>query len=268
MTGAGHAARPLLEVDGLVVRYGPIAAVQGVSFHVDEGEVVALIGANGAGKSSTLRAIVRLVPAAEGEVRLEGRSLRATPTHQLPRRGLVLVPEGRRVFGELSVLDNLMLGAYSRSRAEIAASLRQVYALFPVLQERGSQRAGTLSGGEQQMLALGRALMARPRVLLLDEPSLGLAPAVVRQVFMLLRRLREAGVTLLLVEQNARMALELADRAYILQSGRIVMSGRADELARSDEVRRRYLGVAEQPLPRPGGWLPRQERSLESYGGA
>ncbi len=241
-------AQPLLDVEDLVVRYGPIVAAQGVSFHVDEGEIVTLIGTNGAGKSSVLRAIARLVPVAEGDVRLAGESLLHLPAHALPRRRLTLVPEGRRVFGELTVLDNLYLGAYSRRRAEVADQLERVYALFPVLRERLRQAAGTLSGGEQQMLALGRALMAHPRVLLLDEPSLGLAPAVVRQVFDLLRQLHAGGVTMLLVEQNARLALDVADRAYVLQTGRIVLGGRAADLAQSEDVRRRYLGVAEQPL--------------------
>jgi branched-chain amino acid transport system ATP-binding protein len=238
-------ARPLLEVEGLTVQYGAIRAVGDVSFRVGEGELVALIGSNGAGKSSTLRAIAGLIPAAGGEVRLAGESLRQVPAHELPRRGLVLVPEGRRVFGEMSVLDNLYLGAYTRSSAEIAEGLERVHALFPILGERSRQAAGTLSGGEQQMLAIGRGLMARPKVLLLDEPSLGLAPAIVRELFDLLRRLHRDGVTILLVEQNARMALEVADRAYVLQTGRIVTSGPAAELANSDEVRRRYLGVAE-----------------------
>ncbi len=239
---------PLLEVEHLDVRYGPIVAVEDASFHVQEGEIVALIGANGAGKSSILRAIARLVPAAAGQVRLSGESLLRLPAHELPRRHLVLVPEGRRVFGEMTVLDNLYLGAYGQSRSGVAAQLERVYTLFPVLRERRSQIAGTLSGGEQQMLALGRALMAQPRVLLLDEPSLGLAPSIVRQVFELLRQMHAAGVTMLLVEQNARMALAVADRAYVLQTGRIVGEGRAADLARADDVRKRYLGVAEPSL--------------------
>ena len=240
--------QPLLAVESLVVRYGPIVAAQDVSFYVGEGEIVTLIGANGAGKSSILRAIARQVPAASGDVRLDGKSLLRLAAHELPRRGLVLSPEGRRVFGEMSVLDNLYLGAYSRKRSEIAEQLDYVHTLFPVLGERRNQAAGTLSGGEQQMLALGRALMARPRLLLLDEPSLGLAPALVNQVFELLRQMHAAGVTMLLVEQNARMALEVAGRAYVLQTGRIVLEGPSAELAQSSEVRKRYLGVAEQPL--------------------
>ncbi len=249
---------PLLAVTDLTVTYGGIRAVDRISFSLQEGELVALIGANGAGKSSTLRAIAGIVPIAEGDVRLAGESLRTVPAHEIPRRGLVLVPEGRRVFGELSVLDNLYLGGYTRSPEERAAGLERVFALFPRLKERVNQAAGTLSGGEQQMLAIGRALMANPRVLLLDEPSLGLAPVVVEQVFDLLRRLHAEGVSMLLVEQNARMALAVADRAYVLQTGRIVMSGAAAELAASDEVRARYLGAGrlstvprDAPAPEP-----------------
>jgi branched-chain amino acid transport system ATP-binding protein len=240
--------QPLLVVEDLVVRYGPITAVQGVSFHVSPGEIITLIGANGAGKSSILRAIARQVPTAAGDVRLDGLSLLPLPAYGLARRGLALVPEGRRVFGEMTVLDNLYLGAYSQPRGGVAEGLERVFGLFPVLRERRRQAAGTLSGGEQQMLALGRALMAQPRLLLLDEPSLGLAPAAVRQVFALLRQLHASGVTMLLVEQNARMALALADRAYVLQTGLIVDCGPAADLARNDDVRKRYMGVAEQPL--------------------
>jgi branched-chain amino acid transport system ATP-binding protein len=248
-------ATPLLAVEGLTVTYGAVRAVTGVSFQVYEGELVTLIGANGAGKSSTLRAIAGLVPAAGGRIMLDGQPILAVPAHDLPRRGLVLVPEGRRVFGELSVLENLDLGAYTRPRSELHADLDRVYDLFPILKERAGQAAGTLSGGEQQMLAIGRALMARPRMLLLDEPSLGLAPAIVRHLFALLRQLHDAGVTILLVEQNARLALATADRAYVLQTGRVVAEGPAAELAASPEVRRRYLGVetvaaAAAPAPR------------------
>ncbi|GBD15845.1 High-affinity branched-chain amino acid transport ATP-binding protein LivF [bacterium HR26] len=243
---------PVLAVTDLTVQYGGIRAVDGVSFHVAEGELVALIGANGAGKSSTLRAIAGLAPVAGGDIVLDGVSIRGVPTHELPRRGLALVPEGRRVFADLSVLDNLYLGAYSRPRHEIVESLRQVYELFPILRERSDQAAGTLSGGEQQMLAIGRALMSRPRILLLDEPSLGLAPVIVRQVLALLRQLRERGVTILLVEQNARLALEVADRGYVMHTGRIVMSGPARELAANPEVRERYFGTARARSASPG----------------
>ena len=242
----------VLAVTNLTVQYGGIRAVDGVSFHVAPGELVALIGANGAGKSSTLRAIAGLAPVVGGDILLDGVSLRGVPTHELARRGLALVPEGRRVCTELSVLDNLYLGAYSRPRHEIAESLRDVYELFPLLRERSDQAAGTLSGGEQQMLAIGRALMSRPRILLLDEPSLGLAPVIVRQVLALLRQLRERGVTILLVEQNARLALEVADRGYVMHTGRIVMSGPARELAVNPEVRERYFDTARARSASPG----------------
>lgn len=241
----------VLAVIDLTVQYGGIRAVDAVSFHVAQGELVALIGANGAGKSSTLRAIAGLAPVVGGDIVLDGVSIRGVPPHELPRRGLSLVPEGRRVFADLSVLDNLYLGAYSRPRHEIVESLREVYELFPILRERSDQAAGTLSGGEQQMLALGRALMSSPRILLLDEPSLGLAPVIVRQVFTLLRGLRERGMTILLVEQNAHLALEVADRGYVMHTGRIVMSGPARELATNPEVHERYFGTARARSARP-----------------
>jgi branched-chain amino acid transport system ATP-binding protein len=231
-------------VQNLHVAYGPVRAVSGISFEVEPGELVALIGPNGAGKSSTLRAIARLVAVAAGEILLFGTSIRALAAHVLPRRGLVLVPEGRRVFGELSVLDNLRLGAHTRSGREMAEELDRAFDLFPILRERRQQAAGTLSGGEQQMLAVARAMMSRPKVLLLDEPSLGLAPAVVKQVFELLKTLHASGVSILLVEQNARMALEVADRGYVLQTGSIVAGGSARTLLADDTVRTHYLGVA------------------------
>jgi len=238
----------VLSVQDLEVTYGPVRAVNGVSFEVQPGELVALIGPNGAGKSSTLRAIARLVPSAGGDVRLFGESVRHAPAHVLPRRGLVLVPEGRRVFGELSVLDNLRLGAHTRPQREVAEQLERSFALFPILRERTHQAAGTLSGGEQQMLAIARAMMSKPSVLMLDEPSLGLAPVIVKQMFNLLRDLHAGGVSMLLVEQNARMALEVADRAYVLQTGRIVASGSAAALAADAAVQQHYLGVATAPL--------------------
>jgi branched-chain amino acid transport system ATP-binding protein len=236
--------QPVLAVDNLHVAYGPVRAVNGLSFEVRPGELVALIGPNGAGKSSTLRAVARLVPIAEGEVRLFGNSIRTAPAHSLPRRGLVLVPEGRHVFGELSVLDNLRLGAHTRGQREARQQLERSFDLFPILRERLRQAAGTLSGGEQQMLAIARAMMSNPRVLLLDEPSLGLAPVVVKQVFDLLRQLHASGVSILLVEQNARMALEVADRAYVLQTGHLVASGPGPVLAADEAIRHHYLGVA------------------------
>jgi branched-chain amino acid transport system ATP-binding protein len=240
---ANGAAQPVLEVEELQVAYGPVRAVNGISFHVRPGELVALIGPNGAGKSSTLRAIARLVPSAGGDIRLYGTSISQAAAHTLPGRGLVLVPEGRRVFGELSVVDNLRLGAHTRGRRDAAEQLDRSFALFPILRERARQAAGTLSGGEQQMLAIARAMMSSPRILLLDEPSLGLAPVVVRQVFDLLRELHARGVSILLVEQNARMALEVADRAYVLQTGRLVASGPGAVLAADEAIRHHYLGV-------------------------
>ena len=234
----------VLAVEELEVAYGPVRAVNGISFEVRSGELVALIGPNGAGKSSTLRAIARLVPITGGDVCLFGSSIRDAAAHTLPRRGLVLVPEGRRVFGELSVLDNLRLGAHTRGRRETAEQLDRAFSLFPILRERSRQPAGTLSGGEQQMLAIARAMMSQPRILLLDEPSLGLAPVVVKQVFELLKELHAGGVSILLVEQNARMALEVADRAYVLQAGRLVASGPAAQLAADETIRHHYLGVA------------------------
>lgn len=238
---------PALSVERLDVSYGPVRAVDGISFDVHASELVALIGPNGAGKSSALRAITRLVPIAGGDVRLFGSSIRQVPAHALPRRGLVLVPEGRHVFGELSVLDNLRLGAHTRGGRDMAEGLERAFGLFPILHERRRQAAGTLSGGEQQMLAIARAMMSQPKVLLLDEPSLGLAPVVVKQVFDLLRRLHASGVSMLLVEQNARMALAVADRAYVLQTGHIVASGPAAVLAADDAIRRHYLDVATAP---------------------
>ena len=237
-------ATPVLAVEDLDVAYGPVQAVTGLSFEVQPCELVALIGPNGAGKSSTLRAIARLVPIAGGDVRLLGTSIRQAAAHTLPRQGLVLVPEGRRVFGELSVLDNLRLGAHTRGARETAEQLERSFELFPILRERVRQAAGTLSGGEQQMLAIARAMMSQPRVLLLDEPSLGLAPVMVKQVFELLRSLHASGVSILLVEQNARMALQVADRAYVLQTGRLVASGPAAVLAADEAIRQHYLGVA------------------------
>ncbi len=239
----------ILSVRDMDVSYGHVRAVDGLSFEIQRGEVVALIGPNGAGKSSTLRAIAGLVPIAAGDVWLFEQSIRHTPAHQLPRKGLVLVPEGRHVFGEMSVLDNLRLGAHTRSSRETAEQLERSFALFPILRERARQAAGTLSGGEQQMLAIARAMMSRPEMLMLDEPSLGLAPVIVKQMFELLRELHASGMTILLVEQNARMALEVADRAYVLQTGHVVASGHAAALAADPEIQRHYLGVATASRP-------------------
>jgi branched-chain amino acid transport system ATP-binding protein len=232
----------LLEVRGLQVSYGGIRAVKGIDVDVGEGELVCLIGANGAGKSSTLRAICGLHPARSGSVRYAGEEAGAKPVHELPRRGLVMVPEGRGIFAQLTVEENLLMGAYTRGDAEIARDLDQQYETFPRLKERRVQTAGTLSGGEQQMLAMGRALMSRPRLLLLDEPSMGLAPKLVARIFEIVRAIAARGVTILLVEQNARLALEVAHRGYVMESGSIALSGEAKALLRDPRVREAYLG--------------------------
>ncbi|HOA23950.1 MAG TPA: ABC transporter ATP-binding protein [Aggregatilineales bacterium] len=235
----------MLQVKDLHVMYGGIRALDGISLNVHEGQIVALLGANGAGKSSTLRAITGIVKARQGSIRFKGEELIGLKPHQIVRRGIAMVPEGRRVFTNLTVAENLLLGAYIRkSEAEIQADLETIFELFPRLAERRSQSAGTLSGGEQQMLALGRARMSNPALLLIDEPSLGLAPVLAEEVFRELKRLNEeSGQTILLIEQNARAALSIADYAYILETGNIVLEGPARELAQMDEVRQSYLGV-------------------------
>jgi branched-chain amino acid transport system ATP-binding protein len=232
----------LLEVQDLEVSYGAIKALRGISLSVRRGEIVTLIGANGAGKTTTLRAISGMVRPSRGTVQYEGRSIIGTRPHQLVARRLVHVPEGRGIFLNLTVEENLQLGAYSRSD-DISDDLRRVYGLFPRVKERLKQTAGTMSGGEQQMLAIGRALLARPSLLLLDEPSLGLAPKIVQTIFAVIREINQSGTTILLIEQNARMALQTANRAYVLEAGRIMMQGDARDLAASDEVRKAYLGA-------------------------
>jgi branched-chain amino acid transport system ATP-binding protein len=240
----GATSADILSVDDLVVRYGPIVAVQNVSLNVQQGEIVALLGANGAGKSSLLKAVVGLVPVAAGQVRFKGEPISKLTPEAIVRRGISLTPEGRRVFPRLSVADNLRLGgAVTRDRADYDAAHEHVLSLFPILGERMRQNGGTLSGGQQQMLAIGRSLMARPALLLLDEPSLGLAPIVVDQIFELLERLRREGTTILLVEQNVHRALEIADRAYVLASGRVESQGEAAALRASAEIERAYLGI-------------------------
>ncbi|WIM04677.1 MAG: ABC transporter ATP-binding protein [Candidatus Nitricoxidivorans perseverans] len=231
----------LLEVADLQVHYGGIAAVKGISLAVDEGEAVCLIGANGAGKTSALKAIARMIPS-RGEIHYAGHRIDHLPSHALIGRGLALVPEGRGVFSRLTVAENLAMGAYHRSDTEIAADLDRICDLLPRLKERESQLAGTLSGGEQQMLAIGRALMGRPRLLLLDEPSMGLAPLMVQKVFEAIRAVAAHGVTILLVEQNARLALETCGRGYVMESGRIALSDSARELLADPRVRQAYLG--------------------------
>jgi branched-chain amino acid transport system ATP-binding protein len=231
----------LLELKGLEVSYGGIRAVRGVDLAVGEGELVCLIGANGAGKSSTLRAVCGLVPAS-GAVRYGGADLAAVPVHERPRRGLVMVPEGRGIFPQLTVEENLVMGAFSRGDGDIGEDLARQYETFPRLKERRAQTAGTLSGGEQQMLAIGRALMARPKLLLLDEPSMGLAPLLVAKIFEIVRGIASHGVTILLVEQNARMALEIASRGYVMESGAIALADAARNLLVNPRVREAYLG--------------------------
>jgi len=232
----------ILEIRDLTVSYGAIRALKGVSLTLSDGEIVTLIGANGAGKSTTLRAVMGLVTPSAGEIRYRGESARAIPTHQLVRKGLVLVPEGRVVFANLSVQENLEMGAYARRDGGIAADFEKVYALFPRLKERFRQTAGTLSGGEQQMLAIGRALMSKPRVLLLDEPSLGLAPIVVHAIFEAIEEIHRAGVPVLLVEQNANAALRHSNRAYVLETGRVALEGTSAEVAANPRVKEAYLG--------------------------
>lgn len=233
----------MLIIEDLHVSYGSIRSLKGLSLQVAEGEVVALIGANGAGKTTTLNTISGLLQPTRGRIEFRGEDLIRRKPHEIVARGIVQVPEGRRIFAEMSVEENLHLGAYSRPRGEdLAADRRHVFRLFPRLEERRRQAGGTLSGGEQQMLAIGRALMARPRLLLLDEPSLGLAPVLVNEVFAALARLREEGATLLLVEQNAKKALALADRAYVLETGTLALSGAADELLENPQVKQAYLG--------------------------
>ena len=235
----------LLSLADLHVHYGAIHALKGVSIAVDEGTIVTLVGANGAGKSTTLRAISGLVPASGGDIRFRGKSLLGMKAHEIVRAGISHVPEGRIVFANLTVLENLDLGAYlRRDRAGIAEDMKKIFRLFPRLEERRRQAAGTLSGGEQQMLAIGRALMARPTVLLMDEPSLGLAPILVREIFSVIREIRAAGTTIVLVEQNARMALATADQGYVLETGSVRMSDRASVLLESPFVQAAYLGGA------------------------
>ena len=232
----------LLEVDNINVYYGAIHAIKGISFHVNEGEIVTLIGANGAGKTTSLNTVTGLLRSKTGDVKFEGKSIAHMAAHSVVKQGLALVPEGRRIFTQLTVEENLEMGAYTRNKSEIPGALEQVFELFPRLKERRSQIGGTLSGGEQQMLAMGRALMSNPRLMMLDEPSMGLAPILVEQVFEIIRSLHSAGTTILLVEQNAQMALSIADRAYVLENGQITLSGTGAELAQSEKVRKAYLG--------------------------
>ena len=233
---------PILKVSDINVYYGAIHAIKGVSFEVNPGEIVTLIGANGAGKSTTLQTISGLLHSRTGSIEFLGESLMGIPAHKIVAKGLAQVPEGRRIFLQMTVEENLQMGAYTRSGAGIDQDLEKVYTYFPRLMERRRQIAGTLPGGEQQMLAMGRALMSRPKLLMLDEPSMGLAPILVEQIFEIIRTLHKAGTTILLVEQNAQAALSIADRGYVLETGRIVTSGTGQELLASPEIKRAYLG--------------------------
>ncbi len=233
----------MLEVRDLEVNYGSINAIKKISFDVNEGEVIALIGANGAGKTTTLHTITGLLKAKSGSVMFEGKELLKTPPHKIVEMGMAHVPEGRRIFQQLTVYKNLTLGAFTRKdKGAIDETLKLVYSKFPRLEERKKQVAGTLSGGEQQMLAMGRALMSKPKIVLMDEPSMGLSPLFVAEVFKIIEEIRAGGTTVLLVEQNAKKALEIADRAYVLETGKIVLSGDAKELMNDDSVKKAYLG--------------------------
>ena len=232
----------MLKVENINVYYGAIHAIQGISFEVHQGEIVTLIGANGAGKSTTLKTVSGQLRTRTGSITFMNENISRLDPYKIARKGLVQVPEGRKIFQKLSVEENLFIGGYTRERAEIEATMNDVYQRFPRLKERRRQVAGTLSGGEQQMLAIGRALMSKPRLIMLDEPSMGLAPLLVSQIFSIIRELKDTGVTILLVEQNARMALRIADRAYVLETGRVKLSDSADALLNNDEVQKDYLG--------------------------
>ena len=233
----------MLEVKDLEVYYGMIQAIKGISFQVEEGEIIALIGANGAGKTTTLHTVTGLLPAKKGSVLFEGKDITKVPGHKIVSMGMAHVPEGRRIFAQLSVLQNLRMGAYTRKdKEEIEETLKMVYRRFPRLEERSNQIAGTLSGGEQQMLAMGRALMSHPKIILMDEPSMGLSPIFVNEIFDIIKEVSKGGTTVLLVEQNAKKALSIADRAYVLETGNIVLDGRADVLLADDSIKKAYLG--------------------------
>ena len=233
----------MLQVNDLHVYYGVIHALKGISFEVEKGEVIALIGANGAGKTTTLHTVTGLLNANQGSVVFEGQDITKVPAHKIVQMGIAHVPEGRRVFSQLTVYDNLKMGAYTRKDSnEIQQSLEEVYHRFPRLKERKDQRAGTLSGGEQQMLAMGRALMSKPRLIVMDEPSMGLSPIFVNEIFDIIEKVSNSGTTVLLVEQNAKKALSIADRAYVMETGRITMEGRAEDLLHNEAVQKAYLG--------------------------
>ena len=233
----------MLEIKDLCVNYGVIKALKGISFEVNEGEVIALIGANGAGKTTTLHTITGLISAKSGSIVLDGKDITRTPAHKIVKMGIAHVPEGRRIFQNLTVLDNIRLGAFTRKDKDaIAEDVEKVYKLFPRLEERKTQIARTLSGGEQQMLAMGRALMSKPRIVVMDEPSMGLSPILVSEIFDIIESIRKQGTTVLLVEQNAKKALAISDRAYVLETGKIVLSGKASDLINDESVKKAYLG--------------------------
>ena len=233
----------MLEVKGLQVYYGVIQALKDVSFEVNQGEVIALIGANGAGKTTTLHTLTGLLPAKQGSIIFEGEDITKMPAHKIVQKGIAHVPEGRRVFADLTVYENLIMGAYTRKdKKEISENLENVYKRFPRLKERKNQKAGTMSGGEQQMLAMGRALMSNPKMIVMDEPSMGLSPIFVNEIFDIIEKVSASGTTVLLVEQNAKKALSIADRAYVLETGKIVLSGDANDLMNDDSIKKAYLG--------------------------
>ena len=232
----------LLEVEDLHVSYGAIEAVKGISFSVDEGKVVTLIGGNGAGKTTTLRTLSGLLRPTQGDMRFQGKSIRGMPGHEVLRTGIAHAPEGRRIFGRMTISENLDLGAYARTDKDVRKDMDRVYELFPVLGERRGQSAGVLSGGEQQMLAIGRALMSRPKLLMLDEPSMGLSPIMMQRIFGVIDELQQQGTTILLVEQNAQAALSLADHGYVIETGKIVLDGKGEDLLHDEGVRKAYLG--------------------------
>ncbi|MBR1633713.1 MAG: ABC transporter ATP-binding protein [Lachnospiraceae bacterium] len=233
----------MLEIKDLQVYYGVIQAIKGISFHVDQGEVIALIGSNGAGKTTTLQTITGMLQPKAGQILFEGKDITKVPGHEIVAMGMAHVPEGRRVFAELSVLENLRLGAYTRKdKNEVEETLQRIYKSFPRLEERKNQPAGTLSGGEQQMLAMGRALMSKPRIVLMDEPSMGLSPILVQEIFRIIEDISASGTTVLLVEQNANKALSIADRAYVLETGNIVLEGKASDLLSDESIKKAYLG--------------------------
>lgn len=233
----------MLKVEHLEVYYGMIKAIKGVSFEVNEGEVIALIGANGAGKTTILHTITGLIGAKAGSIEFQGKDLLKTPAHKIVSMGMAHVPEGRRIFQELTVLENLKLGAYTRSsKSEIEDTIKMIYSKFPRLEERKEQIAGTLSGGEQQMLAMGRALMSHPKIILMDEPSMGLSPLYVNEIFKIIEEISSSGTTVLLVEQNAKKALSIADRAYVLETGNVVLEGKAKDIINDDTIKKAYLG--------------------------